>query len=110
MDFEMNDYYDKDTQEHVWDFAITKGNLGVVDHSESEFQRAVIATFIQRGTVPQIQGFGNQWAELLTGQVTPQQLNAQIRDSIASVVDGMKFVPKYSMKDGKLIVEIKEAG
>lgn len=109
MDFEMDDYNSEDTQERVWDFSVKDGKLQVIDHSEAEAQRAVIATFVQRGTVPNLETFGVQWAELLTGQVTPQALNAQIRNSISSVIDGMKYVPKYSMSNGKLLVEVKAA-
>lgn len=109
MDFEMTERVEKDTQETIWDFTVKDGMLATVDHSEADFQRAVIATFVQRGTVPEMETFGNQWAELLTSQVTPQQLNAQIRDSISKVVSGMRYVPSYKMEGGKLLVEIKEA-
>jgi len=107
MDFEMRDYVDGKTG--MWDFAIKNGMLQTVDHSTAEKQRAIVATFIQRGTVPNLESFGVQWAELLTNQVSPQQINAQVRESISSVVDGMKFMPKYSMKDGRLVVEVKAA-
>lgn len=109
MDFEMTDYNNTETQEKVWDFTIRNGRLAVLDHGDADYQRAVIATFTQRGTIPNMEGFGNMWAELLTNQITPQELNAQVRNSIASVIDGLKFVPKYSMSDGKLVVEIKAA-
>lgn len=107
MDFEMVDYLDHETQDKVWDFKVKDGVLHVVDHYKSEEQRAIIASYIQRGTIPQLQAFGVQWAELLTSQVSPQQINVQIRESISSVVDGLKFVPEYKMENGKLLVDIK---
>lgn len=108
MDFEMSSRYDADTQENYWDFTIKKGSLQVIDHNESEEQRAIMATFLQRGSIPQAPSVGNQWAEFLTGGVMPQELNAQIRNSIINLTGGIKFLPKYESKDGKLFVEVKK--
>lgn len=108
MDFEMSSRYDADTQENYWDFTIKNGRLQVIDHNESEEQRAIIATFLQRGSVPQAPSLGNQWTELLTGAVMPQELNSQIRNTIISLTGGIKFLPKYESKDGKLYVEVKK--
>lgn len=108
MDFEMSSRYDADTQENYWDFTIKSGSLMVIDHNEADEQRAIIATFLQKGSVPQMPSVGNQWSELLTGQVQPQQLNSQIKNSILELTGGMKYTPKYTMEDGKLIVEVKK--
>lgn len=111
MDFEMSEYKDsvKGTDLEVWwDFTVRNGSLNPIDHNESDFQRAVIATFLQRGTVPQAPSLGNQWAECLANDVTPQALNAQVRNSIINLTGGLKYLPKYSMKDGKLMVEVKQ--
>jgi hypothetical protein len=109
MDFEMMTVYDKDNEINYWDFKVKKGRLETVDHSMSEEQRAIVATFLQRGTVPQMPTLGNQWAELETGDIVPTVLNSQVKDSIISLTGAAKFVPKYSNKDGKLIVEVVKA-
>ena len=111
MDFEMGEY--KDTtqvsdQEIRWDFIVKNGQLKCIDHNESDFQRAVVATFLQRGTIPQAPSLGIQWAECLTGDIQPQAINAQIRNSIINLTGELKYLPKYSMKDGKLLVEVKK--
>lgn len=107
MDFEMVGYTDSDTKERIWDFAVKNGTLRTIDHGEADEQRAAVAAFVQRGSVPQMPGFGNQWAELLTGQVTPQEVNAQVRSSIIGTNGNLGFAPVYSTKDGALNVEIK---
>ena len=89
-------------------FLVKKGSLKPIDHNESDFQRAVVATFLQRGTVPQAPAIGNQWAECLTGDVSPQTVNSQVRESIIELTGGLKYLPKYTMSDGKLLVEVKE--
>lgn len=108
MDFEMSEYKDQVTQENYWDFTIKKGKLITIDHNKSDFQRAVVATFLQRGTVPQVPSLGNQWSECLTGDVTPQILNAQIKDSIINLTGELKYLPKYTMSDEKLLVEVEK--
>lgn len=109
MDFEMREGIDEETQDRQWDFMIKDGKLETVDHNYAERQKAIVASFIQYGTVPQMPTFGCQWAELLTGQTTPQALHAQIRNNIMAAVGGMKFVPKFSSNGKELVVEIKEA-
>lgn len=92
----------------VWDFMIVNGIQKVLDGEGASKQRAIIATFLQRGTVPQIPSLGNQWAELLTGEIQPNQLNAQVRNSIIENTNELKYIPKYSIVNGKLNVEVKE--
>lgn len=104
----MTGYKDQNSKENYWDFTLKNGTLKTIDHNVSDQQRAIIATFLQRGSVPQAPGIGNQWSELLTGDVQPQDVNAQIRDSIIQFTGGVKYLPKYSMKDGKLLVEVKQ--
>lgn len=109
MDFEMETVYDQDKETNYWDFKVKKGRLETIDHSMSEEQRAIVATFLQRGTIPQMPTLGNQWAELLDGDIAPSALNSQVRDSIIDLTGAAKFMPKYSNKDGKLIVEVVKA-
>lgn len=107
MDFEMIDYKDSDSLERYWDFRVTGGKMQTVDHNTALEQRSIIAVFLQRGSVPQIPGAGNQWAELLTGQVMPQQVNSQVYNSISDMTGSVSFAPSYKNSDGKLSVEVK---
>lgn len=104
----MNDIENQATKERFWDFKIKDGFLSVIDGNEAQQQKAIVATFLQRGTVPQIPSLGIQWAELFTGSVMPQQVNAQIMSAITEFTGGLKFCPKYSYKNGKLIVEVRK--
>jgi hypothetical protein len=42
----------------------------------------------------------------MTNQISPQALNAQIRQSIKDMTGGISYLPKYTERDGKLIVEV----
>lgn len=106
MDFAMINIDTEYDELALWDFKVTNGILQVVDHNQATEQRSFISTYLQKGTVPQAPSSGNQWAELMTGQVSPQELNAQIRQSIIENTGGVSYLPKYTEKDGKLVVEV----
>ena len=106
MDFAMTNIDTEVDKLALWDFKITNGILQVVDHNESIEQRSFIATYLQRGTVPQIPSAGNQWVELMTNQISPQALNSQIRQSIIDYTGGIYYLPKYKNEDGKVVVEV----
>jgi len=106
MDFAMTNIDTEVDRLALWDFKITNGILQTVDHNVATEQRSFVATYLQRGTVPQIPSAGNQWVELMTDQIAPQALNSQIRQSIMDYTGGLTYLPKYSDKDGKLIVEV----
>ena len=82
MDIEMITTTDEDTQENLWDFKVKNGKLCWIDYTAATQQRSIIATYLQRGTIPQLPDVGNQWVEFLTGTVAPNELNTQIRNSI----------------------------
>lgn len=106
MDFAMTNIDTEIDRLALWDFKVTKGILQIVDHNEAVEQRSFVSTYLQRGTVPQIPSAGNQWVELMTSQISPQALNAQIRQSIIDNTGGLSYLPKYKDVDGKVVVEV----
>ena len=106
MDFAMTNIDTEADNLVLWDFKVVKGTLITVDHNEATEQRSFIATYLQRGTVPQIPTVGNQWVELMTNQISPQALNAQVRQSIIDYTGGLYYLPKYKDVDGKIVVEV----
>lgn len=106
MDFAMINIDTEVDKTALWDFSVKDGILQIVDHNEAVEQRSYIATYLQRGTVPQIPSAGNQWVELMTNQISPQALNAQIRQSIIDYTGGISYLPKYKDVDGKVVVEV----
>ena len=106
MDIEMIDGVDKETHEKYWDFKVKNGKLCWIDYSAATQQRSIIATYLQRGTIPQLPDVGNQWVEFLTGTIAPNELNTQIRNSIMEMTGELSYLPKYNDVDGKLTVEV----
>ena len=106
MDFAMTNIDTETDELALWDFRVKDGILQVVDHNESLAQRSYRATYLKRVTVPQIPSVGNQWAELMTNQISPQVLNAQIRQSIIDYTGGLSYLPKYKDVGDKVVVEV----
>lgn len=106
MDFAMTNIDTEIDKLALWDFKVKDGFLQVVDHNEATEQRSFVATYLQRGTVPQMPSAGNQWVELMTNQISPQALNSQIRQSIIDYTGGLSYLPKYKDVDGKVVVEV----
>lgn len=106
MDFAMTNIDTEVDKLALWDFKVTNGILEIVDHNEALEQRSFISTYLQRGTVPQLPSAGNQWVELMTNQISPQALNAQIRQSIIDYTGGLSYLPKYKDENGKVVVEV----
>ena len=106
MDFAMTNIDTEDDKLALWDFKVKDGKLLTVDHNEAVEQRSYISTYLQRGTVPQVPSAGNQWVELMTNQISPQALNAQIRQSIIDYTGGLSYLPRYKDKNGKVVVEV----
>ena len=106
MDFAMTNIDTEIDKLALWDFKVTKGFLQIVDHNEAVEQRSYMATYLQRGTIPQNPSAGNQWVELMTNQISPQALNAQIRQSIIDMTGGLSYLPKYKDVGDKVVVEV----
>lgn len=112
MDLRMQSYTNAN-KEPIWDFCINEvtGSLVVTENSiAEEHQQAVVATFTQRGSIPQLPQIGVQWAEFLSQSISTSELNTQIVNAIQENAKSFAYLPVYSKTNGKLQVTIKEVG
>lgn len=108
LDFFVKSYKNA-IEEPILDFEITgDGQLFSLLNEPAVKQRAIVASFTQKGTVPQLPTTGVEWAELLTGQVSPANVNSEIFDAIHNCADTYGYIPQYMSVDNQLIVVIKE--
>ena len=99
--------YKNSSQEPILDFEITeKGELSLLFGEEEIRQRALVASFTQKGTIPQLPNTGVEWSELLTSEVSPAEINSQIIKQIHECAETYTYSPKYSVLNGELIVTI----
>lgn len=112
MDLKMQSYVN-DHKERIWDFVVNEdtGTFEIMpDELSEEQQRAIVAAYTQRGSIPQLPDVGVQWAELLTESVGASEVNAQVIDAIQNNAGTFAYIPVYSKVDNQLMVEIRGVG
>ena len=101
--------YKNSKLEPVLDFEIQgDGTLTTFFGETAIKQRALVASFTQKGTIPQLPNTGVEWAELLTGQISPANINSEIFNAMHNAADTYGYIPQYASYEGQLIVDIKE--
>lgn len=111
IDFYVESYKHPVTHEPTLDFRVNAdGTLFSLFGSSAVEQRAIVAGFTQKGTVPQLPDVGVEWAELLTGSVLPSAINSEIITAIRSNADTLSYAPHYATVEDNLMVTIKEQG
>lgn len=109
LDLLISKTINETTKEPIVDFVPTKdGQLQVLYAENAVKQRAVLASFTQRGSIPQLPNVGIEWVEFLTEQRSPAEINSQIFDAMHDYADTYDYVPKYNTEDDKLTVTIEE--
>ena len=112
MDLKMQSYVDEH-KNPIWDFVINEetGNFEVMPSElAEEEQRAIVAAFTQRGSIPQLPDVGVQWAELLTETANAPEINTQVVEAIQNNAGTFAYLPKYSKVGTKLVVSIQGVG
>lgn len=100
--------YKNDVKEPILDFEVTgKGELSLLFGEDEIHQRALVASFTQKGSIPQLPNTGVEWAEMITAEALPSEVNSQIIQQIHACADTYTYSPKYSAINGELIVTIE---
>lgn len=107
MDLFVDSYKTPD-KEPIIDFKVSSSGELITVSSEAEIkQRAIVASFTQKGTIPQLPNTGVEWAQLLTGDTTPAEINSQVMKQMHECANTYAYLPKYLVTDGKLYVTIE---
>ena len=93
----------------AWDFALKAGVPQTLEGSQELGQRATIAAYIEKNTVPGREDSGVDWQGYLTGGLNPRELDAEIRNSMYWQTGTTRFIPYYYVKNSKLQLSIQEA-
>ena len=101
--------YKNAEKEPILDFEIKgDGTLTAFFGNTAIKQRAIVASFTQKGTIPQLLDTGVEWAELLTGDVSPAMINSEIFTAMHECAETYSYLPQYTIIDDQIIVDIKE--
>lgn len=99
-----------------WDFILNTdanslnfGGVETVELDAEQKQRAIIATYLQKGTIMQMPDIGAPIVELLTGSMTPSAFNAALQENIHKLANTLAYKVDYSILDDKLVLNVTEA-
>lgn len=103
------------TKNNIWDIEVHNGNPRVISDDNEKVQRAMIASFIQKDTLPLMPNTGLDWSKYLTGEMSLSEIDAKARANINLYMESLMYVPYYKVVNGQLIynitkVEINGAG
>ena len=109
LDLLISKTIDETTKEPIVDFVPTKdGQLQVLYAENAVKQRAILASFTQKGSIPQLRNVGIEWVEFLTEQRSAAEINSQIFDAMHEYADTYDYIPKYDTSGNRLTVTIEE--
>jgi hypothetical protein len=86
----------------TWDIDVDEfGNAIYISGEEEELQNAQVATFLPKGSTPQLsEDVYPDWLGWLTEEVPFGELDSQIRNSI-ELSGSTDYYPEYSLENGK---------
>lgn len=89
----------------TWDVAVENGLVPILTDDEENMQGAVLAGFLERGTIPQLPDAGVPWQDFLTKKISFGELDSEVRDSLR-LADKSEYYPDYELVDDKITLTI----
>ena len=89
----------------VWDLEVENGVVPILKDDKEDIQTALLASIIEKGTIPQLPEQGVPWTEFLTGQITFGELDVMIRDSIIKAGKD-NYRPNYEINGDRLTLQV----
>lgn len=106
MDVEMLKETGADNSE-IWDIKTEGSIVPILTGEQENIQIALLACFLEKGTIPQLPEMGVEWTKFLTGDVTFGELDMQIRDSLQNA-GKMDFIPDYQIDGDRLTLTVSK--
>ncbi len=83
------------TVDNYWDIDTTADMPHIVSGEDELLQRAQIAAFLQKGSIPLMPDTGNDWLKYFMHEVSFVELDAQIRQNMILLTESHNYVPSY---------------
>ena len=105
MDMQMAAERIDGTNYPTWDVKVVDGIVPIITDREEELQRAVLAGFLEIGTIPNLPLVGVPWADYLNRSITFGDLDVAVRESLRQAgADG--YQPEYDLTGDKLTMTV----
>ncbi len=95
-------------KDNVWDIEVNNGVVKTIDEDNENIQRAMIASFIQKNTLPLMPDTGLDWTKYLLGEISLSEIDAKARANINLYMESLMYVPYYKIVNGQLTYNITQ--
>lgn len=89
----------------VWDLELINGIVPIIDGPQENMQTAILAAFLELGSIKQLPNVGVDWPAFITGRLSFGELDSSIRDSLTKAGQ-INYFPQYDIQDEQLIMTI----
>ena len=105
MDMQMAAERIDGTNFPVWDVKVKDGIVPIITGNDEDLQRAVLAGFLELGTIPNLPLVGVPWTRYLAKEITFGDLDVAVRDSLRQAgAEG--YQPEYDLTGDKLTMTV----
>lgn len=105
MDMKMAAQVQRPNEYPIWDVKVENGIVPFVTGANEELQRAILAGFLERGTIPNLPLQGVPWTRYLAREITFGDLDVAVRDSLRLAgADG--YQPEYDLDGDRLTMRV----
>lgn len=94
------------TKDNVWDIEVHNGMPRIINVDNEKIQRAMLASFIQKDTLPLMADTGLEWTKYLLGEISLSEIDAKARANINLYMESLMYVPYYKIVNGQLVYNI----
>lgn len=105
MDMKMAAEVKRPNEYPIWDVKVENGIVPFVTGANEDLQRAILAGFLERGTIPNLPLQGVPWTRYLAKEITFGDLDVAVRESLRLAgADG--YQPEYDLDGDRLTMMV----
>ena len=91
---------------NYWDISVSNGLPKILDGQSEEQQRAHVAAYLQKGSIPLLENTGNDWLDFFMSKKSFAEIDAQVRQNINDLTETFNYVPSYDITDNTMSLRI----
>lgn len=107
MDMRMNAERFSASVHPIWDVKVEGGIVPILSGRDEQQQQAVLAGFLEKGTIPLLPEAGTPWTDFLTRKISFGELDSAVRESLR-LAGADRYEPQYEIDGDRLTMSIGE--
>lgn len=105
MDMQMAAEQKRPNEYPIWDVKVQNGKVPIITGPQEELQKAILAGFLEQGTIPNLPQQGVPWTKYMAKDITFGDLDVAVRTSLNQAgADG--YQPEYDLDGDRLTMKV----